>query len=165
MEVRIEPNGKATFLGVDYKTEVWYPNFSGTVSEYNGPKGTNPHGQPVGKRSFQIEISNPNDAEALKAVGYNLKEKASTNPDEPPKWRLDVTLKYANPRYAPVVFTIEQDGTNETYKTEATVDDLDHYDIRLLDFTVRPYEWNYLGRSGISAELERLRATLEKLPF
>lgn len=122
-----------------------YRNFSGNRDQYH-----------PGVRSFSVVLSEE-DAEMLKADGWNVKARPSkADPDEI-VYTLPVGLRFDV--YPPKIVMLA--GNNRTYLDETTVAELDRAEIKNIDLMIRPREWTHLGKTGVKAMLKTAYVTVE----
>lgn len=129
---------------------IW-KNFSGERDKYN-----------PGKRGFSVVIDDPVMADELSNEGWNVKERplpegADSSEQE---WMLPVKLNMN--RYTQVWLIV---GNHKTLLDENTVAQLDVVDIVNCDISIRPYEWEMSGRSGITAYVDSMYVTIRENKF
>lgn len=129
---------------------IW-KNFSGERDKYN-----------PGKRGFSVVIDDPVMADELSNEGWNVKERplpegADSSEQE---WTLPVKLNMN--RYTQVWLIV---GKRKTLLDENTVAQLDIADITNCDISIRPYEWEMSGRSGITAYVDSMYVTIRENRF
>lgn len=134
---------------------IGYKNFRGLESKYNAQ----------GNRTFSVFIDDVNTAEALIADGWNLKvrNKKDVADGEDPKYHLPVSVKYGSDYYRPRIFQITSSG--KTLLTEETVDLLDYSIFEKVDLSIRPYEWEVNGTTGIKAYVDEMYVTIQEGAF
>jgi len=129
-----------------------FRNFTGKEGEYNRE----------GDRNFGVILPDNATAEAMLADGWNVKYLKPREDDEeetePTPW-LPVKVGYGKGR-PPKIFMVTERG--KTALDEDTVATLDWADITNVDMIVRPYHYEVSGRSGISAYLQSMYATIEE---
>lgn len=91
-------------------------------------------------------------ADALQAIGWNVKIKPPREEGDAPFIHLPVKVKF-NDR-GPSVYLISGRARNQL--TEATVHRLDNLDIISVNMDVRPFNYNVNGNTGISAYLQAM---------
>lgn len=121
--------------------KIIFSNFSGRPDKYNAE----------GKRNFCIVIDDPDDAEALKAEGWNIKELRPRDEGDEASHYLQVKINLGSHRPPHIYMVNSRNVPVEV--DEDTIDNLDSADIVSADLVVRPYEWEP-GR--ISAYLREL---------
>lgn len=141
MDITFAPRG---ILQID-DARIVYRNFAGEASAYNRE----------GDRNFAVVIETEEQAEALKAEGWNVKSKPSrSDPDDIFRF-LPVKIKF-NDR-GPAVYMAM--GDKEIKLTEENIKLLDKMDISRVDLDVRPYDWEVNRKTGRSAYLSAMRVT------
>lgn len=137
-------------INIENATIIW-KNFSGERDKYN-----------PGKRGFSVVIDDPVMADELSNEGWNIKERplpegADSSEQE---WTLPVKLNMN--RYTQVWLIV---GKRKTLLDENTVAQLDIADITNCDISIRPYEWEMSGRSGITAYVDSMYVTIRENRF
>lgn len=129
---------------------IW-KNFSGERDRFN-----------PGKRGFSVVIDDATMADELRNEGWNVKERplqegADSSEQE---WTLPVKLNMN--RYTQVWLIV---GNHKTLLDENTVSQLDVVDIVNCDISIRPYEWEMSGRTGITAYVDSMYVTIRENKF
>ena len=134
---------------------IGYKNFSGKEGKYNA----------AGNRTFSVFIDNPDTAQQLIADGWNLKvrNKKDVEAGEEPKYHIPVSVKYGSDYYKPRIFQISSAG--KVLLTEDTVGLLDYSIFENVDLSLRPYEWEVNGTSGIKAYVDEMYVTIQEGVF
>ena len=134
---------------------IGYKNFSGKEGKYNA----------AGNRTFSIFIDDPDAAQQLIADGWNLKvrNKKDVEAGEEPKYHIPVSVKYGSDYYKPRIFQISSAG--KVLLTEDTVGLLDYSIFENVDLSLRPYEWEVNGTSGIKAYVDEMYVTIQEGAF
>ena len=137
-------------INIEGANIIW-KNFSGERDRFN-----------PGKRGFSVVIDDPVMADELKQEGWNVKERplqegADSSEQE---WTLPVKLNMN--RYTQVWLIV---GNHKTLMNEDTVAQLDVVDITDCDLSIRPYEWEMSGRTGITAYVDSMYATIRENKF
>ena len=137
-------------INIEGATIIW-KNFSGERDKFN-----------PGKRGFSVVIDDAVMADELKQEGWNVKERplqegADTSEQE---WTLPVKLNMN--RYTQVWLIV---GNHKTLLNEDTVAQLDVVDIVNCDISIRPYEWEMSGRTGITAYVDSMYVTIRENKF
>lgn len=131
--------------------KITFRNFKGEVSQYNR----------LGARTFAVIISDEEQAESLRADGWNVKQTNPTNPDYSPINYIEVTLSYKF--RAPQVWLIS--STGRTSLTEDNVETLDYAEISNIDLIINPSRWEVNGKTGLKAYLDSMYVTLDEDEF
>ena len=133
-----------TFIGA----QILWPNFAGKEGPFNEE----------GKRSFNILIEDPNQANELLGAGWNVKEMKNREEGDPPLWFLPVKVNYKS-KYPPRIIKTSSDGSKQLALAEGTVKLLDILRIETADVMINPFEWKTPdGRTGVSAYLDTMYA-------
>ena len=137
-------------INIEGANIIW-KNFSGERDKFN-----------PGKRGFSVVIDDAVMADELKQEGWNVKERPlqeGTDPSEQ-EWTLPVKLNMN--RYTQVWLIV---GNHKTLLNEDTVAQLDVVDIVNCDISIRPYEWEMSGRTGITAYVDSMYVTIRENKF
>lgn len=134
---------------------IGYKNFSGKEGKYNA----------AGNRTFSVFIDDPDAAQQLISDGWNLKvrNKKDVEVGEEPKYHIPVSVKYGSDYYKPRIFQISSAG--KVLLTEDTVGLLDYSIFENVDLSLRPYEWEVNGTSGIKAYVDEMYVTIQEGVF
>lgn len=130
--------------------QICSKNFSGTVGPYN----------PTGRRQFTV-ILDEETAKSIIAEGWNVKEKPGREEGDPPRYFLDVMVKFA--KFPPVIKQVTKKGI--TTLDEDTCGCLDGATLTNVDLVITPYNWEFNGKTGIKAYLKTGYFTLEEDEF
>lgn len=162
MEINFGPRGT---LQID-DAHILFPNFEGRETPYNRR----------GDRNFSVKITDFEVADMMVKKGWNVKVescdrdfideltrhgwtakyKPELDPDECPRMRLDVKVKY-NRRddgsvWGPTAYLWS--GNNRTELDEESIGCLDHIERESINLDIVPSRWTVNGRSGQSAYLD-----------
>ena len=131
--------------------QIIFKNFSGERDKFN-----------PGKRGFSVIIEDPITANELEEEGWNIKTMPMAEDADPSeqRWRLPVKLNMN--QYTQVWLIV---GNHKTLLNEDTVSQLDIADIVNVDLSIRPYEWEMSGRSGITAYVDSMYVTIRENKF
>lgn len=124
-----------------------FKNFSGREGPFNQE----------GDKDFGVLLE-PDDAEHLAKLGWNVKYlKVREEGEEPQAW-LPVGLKYrarmGGTVRPPITVLIGSKG--RTTLDEDTVEIIDQVDIETVDVEIRPYQYDFNGRQGVKAYLQAI---------
>lgn len=129
---------------------IW-KNFSGERDKFN-----------PGKRGFSVVIDDTVMADELRQEGWNVKDRPLQEgaDDSEQEWTLPVKLNMN--RYTQVWLIV---GNHKTLLDEDTVSQLDVVDIVNCDISIRPYEWEMNGRTGITAYVDSMYVIIRENKF
>lgn len=127
---------------------VLYKNFSGEETPYNR----------AGKRTFCVLIEDPEDAQRLSEIGWNIKVRPPRDEDEAISHYIQVEVSFK--RIPPHVFMFTR--RKRTPLTEDTIGSLDHMRFKQADLVIRPYNWEVNGKVGVKGYLKELYVTVEE---
>ena len=131
--------------------QIGFRNFEGKAGKYNNE----------GNRNFTVFLEH-SVAKILEDDGWNVRWLTPREEGEPQQPILSVRVSFEN--YPPKIFIIGENNTS-TQATEETVKLLDWADIQSVDLTLRPYQWNVQGKTGVKAYLKRMYVVLAPDPF
>lgn len=131
--------------------KIMFRNFSGKASQYNRE----------GSRNFCIRISDPETAQSLTDIGWNIRMLAPRDKEEAPTYYLPVSISFDN---YPANIVLHK-GAVATKLVDDMVNMLDFAEIKNVDIIVRPYQWEVRGEKGIKAYVKTMHITLEEDPF
>lgn len=131
--------------------KIRFRNFSGRPDEYTRE----------GDRSFALVIDDEDLANKLKEDGWNVRMRMPKNDGEDPWYYLKVKVNFGG--FPPKI--IEVTSRNRVSLNEETVGILDSAELKSVDVEISPYHWEIGGRSGITAYLKTMYATIEEDPF
>jgi len=124
---------------------ILFRNFRGEASTYNAK----------GRRNFCV-ILDPDLAFKLSGDGWNVKTLKPRDEEDEPQSYMQVKVVYGSRPPKIVILS----GNSRTEVDEETVGMLDWAEIENVDLTIRPYEYDVNGRTGISAYLKSMYVTL-----
>lgn len=126
--------------------KIIFRNFAGAQGKFN----------PAGRRNFSV-ILTAEEAEKLKADGWNVKMRPAKDDYTEPLYHLPIAVSYAN--YPPKVWIVSSAG--KKLLDEDTVNIVDYADIESCDMTISPYTYQRDdGSYGIKAYLRSMFITI-----
>ena len=137
-------------INIEGATIIW-KNFSGERDKFN-----------PGKRGFSVVIDDAVMADELKQEGWNIKERPLQEGADPSEQEWTLPVKLNMNRYTQVWLIV---GNHKTLLNEDTVAQLDVVDIVNCDISIRPFEWEMSGRTGITAYVDSMYVTIRENKF
>lgn len=125
---------------------IMFRNFAGKEQKFNA----------AGNRNFCVAL-NAEDAELLKAQGWNVRFLKPRDPEDDPLPYLQVAVEYGKGR-PPKIVQITSAG--QTVLDQDTVSALDWAELENVDLNISPYHYEVNGRKGIKAYLQSAYITL-----
>lgn len=130
--------------------QIIFRNFKGEAGPFNNP----------GDRNFCVVLT-PEQAEILREDGWNVKFPEPKEDGDVRDPYLPVAVKYNH--YPPNINVITSAGRQ--HLGEDTVDMLDWADIASVDLTIRPYNWEAAGNTGVKAYVKSMFVILNEDPL
>lgn len=137
-------------INIEGANIIW-KNFSGERDRFN-----------PGKRGFSVVIDDAVMADELKQEGWNVKERPLQEGADPSEQEWTLPVKLNMNRYTQVWLIV---GNHKSLLNEDTVAQLDVVDITDCDLSIRPYEWEMSGRTGITAYVDSMYVTIRENKF
>lgn len=137
-------------INIEGANIIW-KNFSGERDRFN-----------PGKRGFSVVIDDAVMADELKQEGWNVKKRPLQEGADPSEQEWTLPVKLNMNRYTQVWLIV---GNHKTLLNEDTVVQLDVVDITDCDLSIRPYEWEMSGRTGITAYVDSMYVTIRENKF
>lgn len=137
-------------INIEGASIIW-KNFSGERDRFN-----------PGKRGFSVVIDDAVMADEFRNEGWNIKERPLQEGADPSEQEWTLPVKLNMNRYTQVWLIV---GNHKTLLDENTVAQLDVVDIIDCDISIRPYEWEMSGRTGITAYVDSMYVTIRENKF
>lgn len=114
-----------------------------------------------GKRTFGVIIEDPEVAQQLNDIGWQIKVREPRDENSLPTHWIKVEARFDN--YPPTVMSIE--GNKKVPISENRLGSLDRVHITSADVIISPSRWESALGSGIKAYLKTMYVTIESNPI
>lgn len=132
------------------EARICFRNFSGAEGKFN----------PKGSRNFGVFIDD-DSAKMLEKDGWNIRYLKSRDEEEPPQAWLPVKISFDH--IPPEVYLIRSNGKVKLGEDQINI--LDWAEIKNIDITIRPYNWEVNGKAGVKAYVKKMFVTIVEDKF
>lgn len=129
---------------------IGFRNFSGKEGKFNPP----------GRRNFCLFLES-DLAHKLQNDGWNVRYLQPRDPDDEPQAYIQVAVNFDN--IPPKIVLVTKNS--KTTLNEEEVNILDWAEIKNVDITVRPYNWEVNGKHGVKAYVKTMYVTIVEDDF
>jgi len=127
---------------------IGFRNFSGKEGQFN----------PAGNRNFVVFLDNIADAKALESEGWNIRWLKPRDPGEGEQPIISVRVAFG--AYPPKIVLVSKKGLTPLNEEDISI--LDWAEIKEIDLTIRPYNYEVQGKKGVKAYLKTMYVTLQE---
>lgn len=132
--------------------ELIFKNLAGERRRYNDE----------GDRNFSVLLTDPEMAQEIKELGWNVRELRPLDEGDTPRWHLPVRVSYRY--FPPRVIVVKKHG--KLYLDEDNVQMIDRSRVLSADVVLNPHNWEQDdGSTGVTAYLREMWVTLEESRF
>ena len=131
--------------------KIAFRNFEGKEGKFN----------PAGRRNFCVILEDQELVAQLVNDGWNIKYLKPRDDEDPEQPYITVSVKFEPIK--PNIYMVTSKNKVELF--EDTVGQLDYAEITNVDLSIRPYQWEVNGKTGIKAYLKTMYVTIEEDPF